>query len=151
MFCRLHSEHKLILQNKVLQNKFISHGVPKYLDFHLCCISCMWNMLKYILVVINVMESRCASQIWNIYIFRNINKLSIRIETRSGNFSGMPICAASSHVHPISGSSQVYLSRQWRKEFSSLPNVRQSLKSKRWAEYQWRSTAHSIDCWGLYT
>ena len=69
--------------------------------------------VKYVKVYIS--RDKCynfASQIWNIYIFRNINKLSIRIETRSGNFSGMPICAASSHVHPISGSSQVYLSRQ---------------------------------------
>ena len=73
--------------------------------------------VKYVKVYIS--RDKCygesinfASQIWNIYIFRNINELSIRIETRSGNFSGMPICAASSHVHPISGSSQVYLSRQ---------------------------------------
>ena len=150
MFCRLHSEHKLILQNKVLQNKFISHGVPKYLDLHLCCISCMWNMLKYILVVINVSRFY-ISNVEHIHIVKISINYKLVLKPENGNFSGMPICATSSHVHPISGSSQVYLSRQWRKEFSSLPNVRQSLKSKRWAEYQWRSTAHSIDCWGLYT
>ena len=34
------------------------------------------------------------------------------LKPENSNFLGMPICATSSHVHPISGSSQVYLSRQ---------------------------------------